>query len=149
MSAELVYPIPKPEKKAPRIKRSSAREKGRRAERKAATLLGSKRTPLSGAVGGGDVLRAGLAERFSVEVKARPSFSVQSYLEQAKGDIVGGDNRLPLALLYPDRQRPMAVLFADDFVALLQNEGPQSAYRVRELARHITELAGAIQKEAK
>ena len=141
---QYVTPIPKPEPKPRRIKRSSAREKGRRAERKAATLLGSKRTPLSGAVGGGDVMRAGLAERFSVEVKARTSFSVQSYLEQAKSDIVGGDNRKPLALLYPDRQRPMAVLFADDLVALLENEGPESAFKIRELARKLEALAKEI-----
>lgn len=145
MTADLVTPIPKPERKKPRIKPSSARAKGRRAEHKAAKLLGSKRTPLSGAAGGGDVVRHGIADRFSVEVKARPSFSVQKYLEQAMSDISGGDTRKPLAVLVPDRQRAIFCLYAEDFIDLLSDEGPTSAYKIREIARKVETLAKEIE----
>jgi hypothetical protein len=144
MTDDIVFPIAKPEPRKPRIKPSSARQKGRRAEHKAAKLLGSKRQPLSGAAGGGDVARHGLADRFSVEVKARPSFSVQKYLEQALSDISEGDTRKPLAVLVPDRQRSIFCLYAEDFIDLLQNEGPDSAFKIRELARKLETLAKEI-----
>lgn len=139
-----VFPIPKPERKKPKIKPSSARAKGRRAEHKAAKLLGSKRNPGSGAWGGGDVARSGLAGRFSVEVKARPSFSVQKFIEQAESDISDGDTRKPLAVLCPDGGRPLVVLYADDYIESLQNEGPESAYKIREVALRLESFAKEI-----
>lgn len=145
-SASLPYedaiPFPKPK---PRVSAKGRKDKGRRAEHKVAKMLNSVRTPLSGAAGGGDIISRGLAENYSVEVKARPSFSVQKYLEQALTDIGTGDLRTPLVVLVPDRHRPIVCQYAEDWIAEKENQGPENSYKVRELSRKITKLCKEIE----
>lgn len=100
--------------------RRSAREKGRRAERRVAAALGGKRTPLSGAAGGSDVTLppGAIWADWQVEVKARARVSwttVREALDQAE-HAAQGTRRRPLAVVVPDRERPVACMRLDDLI---------------------------------
>jgi len=121
------------------VRRISTKAKGARLERKVARMLNGKRMPLSGAVGGGDVV----AEGFSVECKKRkalPALIVRAFA-QAEADIAIGDNRKPLVVIEQDRGRPIACLYLEDLVAKLASEGPENASKVRDVFRAIERLA--------
>jgi hypothetical protein len=122
-----------------RIKPRSAKAKGTRLEHKAAKSLGGKRTPLSGAVGGGDIS----GTRFSVECKARATIPalIKNAFGQAERDINVGDTRTPLVIVQEDRGKAIACVYLDDFVKLLNDGGSENAWEVKQNLRAIAKLA--------
>lgn len=131
-----VEPIPKP------IKRTSAKAKGSRLERKVAGMMGGKRMPLSGAVGGGDVVVDG----HSVECKKRKALPalIRDAFAQAQRDIAIGDPRTPLVVIEEDRGRPIVCQYLDDWIAERKDQAAMNSWRVRANARNITRLAKEI-----
>lgn len=126
------------------------RRKGRRAEYRIAAALGGKRTPLSGAVGGGDItLPAGnIWADWQVEVKARarPSWSdVQRALAQAEV-AAQGTRRRPLAVVVPDRSPAVVCARLDDlrpWAEALAELG--QGHRLRRLAGELRRLADELE----
>jgi hypothetical protein len=132
---------------------SSASRKGSRAERRVAGALGGRRSPLSGAVGGGDVWipQASHWADWSVEVKARkrPSWStVREALDQAEV-AARGSRRRPLAVIVPDRAAPIACMRLEDLRAwadALAEIGTGSRLRalLRQARRVLDEIEEAL-----
>jgi hypothetical protein len=128
-----------------RIKPRSAKAKGSRLERDVAKALGGKRTPLSGAVGGGDVI----AEGFSIECKARAEIPalLRNAFQQADKDIVTGDTRRSLVVIKADRAEPIYCVRESTFLELLNAKAGENMFGIRELFRAIQKLA--VQGEEK
>lgn len=120
------------------IKHRSAKAKGTRLERRVARRMGGTRTPLSGATGGGDIS----GTRFSVECKARasiPALITQAFA-QAERDIAVGDTRPPLVVLQADRGKPVACLYLDDLMGIIEEGGTENAWKVKEKLRSAMKL---------
>ena len=76
-------------------------------------------TSTPGGVNGPDIGLSPLARRlfpWTVECKARSSFAVYAALEQAETNMMKGTK--PVAILKGDRKRPLALMYADDFMEL-------------------------------
>lgn len=134
--------FPKPEPRKPKVSNRGRRNKGRRGELAVAKALGGKRTPLSGASGGGDVTVDG----WSVEVKCRATLPalIRDALSQAEADIGIGDARRPLVVLKADRQEALYVLREADFLRLQNKGNTDNGWRIRQLARQVRTLAHQI-----
>lgn len=74
---------------------------------------------------------------------------VTSALAQAAKDIGTGDNRRPLLVMEEDYGTPIVACYLTDFIAALEQEGPNSAWKIRELCRSIKKLAGQVEELAK
>jgi hypothetical protein len=96
--------------------------KGRKGEHEVARLLGGKRAPLSGAVGGmGDVVipLSGIFGDWIVEVKRRKKLggvSLQAALYQAEAGRSVGDRRKPMVVAREDHGEWYVFCRADDLV---------------------------------
>jgi len=76
-------------------------------------------TSTPGGVNGPDIGLSPLARRlfpWTVECKARSSFAVYAALEQAETNMMKATK--PVAILKGDRKRPLALMYADDFMEL-------------------------------
>ena len=111
-----------------KIKVSSAKAKGRRLQQWVrdylhANLKGIEKddvTSTPGGVNGPDIGLSPLARRlfpWTVECKARAAFSIYAALEQAERNVL--DKTKPVAILRGDRKRPLALLYADDFMEIV------------------------------
>lgn len=140
-------PFPKPEPRKPKVSKKGSRNKGRRAELAVARAMNGKRMPLSGAVGGGDVV----AEGWSVEVKSRAEYPalIRQAFDQAESDIATGDPRRPLVVLKADRREALYVIKESDFIRLTTKDRSENAYAIRETARAIAKLAAEIAEKAR
>jgi hypothetical protein len=107
-----------------------------------AGVLGGKRTPLSGAVGGGDISLPddSIFADWSWEAKRRqrlPSLLMDA-LAQASADIGIGDPRRPAVVMREDRGPAIFICRLDDFVAwALALAEMGNGARVRELIRQM------------
>jgi hypothetical protein len=124
----------------------SAKLKGSSFEREIALELGGKRTPLSGASGGGDITLPPDSpwHAFSWEAKRRERLPVllTGALAQAELDIAIGDPRRPAAAFREDHGRTIVAFYLDDIrrmVEALTDVGGGS--RIRELARELERVA--------
>jgi|TARA_R110000822_G_scaffold69899_1_gene169385 hypothetical protein len=111
-----------------RIKTSSAKAKGRKLQQWVRDYLhinleGIEKddvTSTPGGVNGPDIGLSPLARRlfpWTVECKARAAFSIYAALEQAERNVL--DKTKPVAILRGDRKRPLALLYADDFMEIV------------------------------
>jgi len=76
-------------------------------------------TSTPGGVNGPDIGLSPLARRlfpWTVECKARSSFAIYAALEQAETNMMKATK--PVAILKGDRKRPLALMYADDFMEL-------------------------------
>lgn len=126
----------------------SAKLKGSRFERELALELGGRRTPLSGAAGGGDVSLpdGSLWHAWSWEAKRRATLPVllTAALEQAAADIAIGDPRRPAAAFRADNGRTIVAFYLDDlrpWAEALAEVGHRQ--RVRRLA---DQIEGAVRE---
>jgi hypothetical protein len=125
---------------------AQARPKGRAFEREFAATAGGKRTPLSGATGGGDVSFASgsLWADWSWELKRRsklPALIVGAML-QAAGDIALGDRRMPAVAMREDNGRTIVVFYWDDLRNWVESIAQVGrAGRVRELGKELERIA--------
>jgi hypothetical protein len=123
-----------------------SKAKGSRFEREIARTLRAKRTPLSGASGGGDVSfpTDSIWADWSMELKRRaklPAF-VTAALRQAAGDIRIGDRRKPAVVMREDGGPAIFVCYLDDlrpWVEALAEVG--RAGRVHDLGRQLEAIA--------
>ena len=110
-----------------KIKTSSAKAKGRRLQQWVRDYLHTNLkgiepddvTSTPGGVNGPDIGLSPLARRlfpWTVECKSRSSFAVYAALEQAENNLL--DKTRPVAILKGDRKRPLALLYADDFMEM-------------------------------
>lgn len=130
---------------------SASKRKGSGFERELASILGGKRTPLSGAVGGGDITLPtdSIWRAFSWEAKRRarlPAFIVAA-LEQAENDLAIGDPRKPAAAFREDGGRIIVAFYLDDllpFVAAISEVAGGST--VRRMAQQLESIALELRK---
>ena len=112
-----------------KIKVSSAKAKGRRLQQWVrdylhTNLKGIEKddvTSTPGGVNGPDIGLSPLARRlfpWTVECKARSAFSIYAALEQAERNLLAKTK--PVAILRGDRKRPLALLYADDFLEIIK-----------------------------
>jgi len=110
-----------------RITVSSAKAKGRRLQQWVRNYLQQHLhgvedddvTSTPGGVNGPDIGLSPLARRlfpWTVECKARSSFAIYKALEQAETNMM--KKTRPVAILKGDRKRPLALMYADDFMEL-------------------------------
>lgn len=124
----------------------NAKRKGSAFEREVSRSLGGKRTPLSGADGGGDVsLPTGsIWADWSWELKRRaklPVFVVEA-LRQAATDIRIGDRRKPAVVMREDHAPAIFVCYLDDLVPWVEAIAEVGrAGRVRDLGRQLEAIA--------
>jgi hypothetical protein len=124
-----------------------SRPKGGRFEREFAhTIGGAKRTPLSGASGGGDIsFEAGaLWGDWSWELKRRQKLpvSITDAMYQAAGDIALGDRRRPAAAMREDGGKTIVLFYWHDlqpWVEAIAEVG--RAGRVRDLGKQLEAIA--------
>lgn len=93
----------------------SERDKGARAERELAKLIGGARVPLSGAAGGrfsGDVVDAG-GRRWEVKIRRNGFKQLYAWLEKA--DVLA---------VRADRKPWLVVMMMDQYLALAKGEAP-------------------------
>ena len=128
------------------MKPSSAKAKGSRLERDVASVLGGKRTPLSGGSGGGDVsLPTGsIWSDWSWECKQRAALPalITGAMLQANADIRVGDRRRPAVIIREDRGQALFVAHLSDVVTwaeALAEVG--NASKVRDLGRQLEGIA--------
>lgn len=132
------------------IRPASAKAKGSRLERRVASALGGKRTPLSGGAGGNDVtIPAGsIWNDWGIECKARGRLSwtvVWQALEQAR--VAKKMNQHPAAVVKEDRGPAMFVCYLDDlkqWAEALADTG--SGYTARPFIRGIRQNLDALEK---
>lgn len=129
----------------------SAKAKGTRYERELALELGGKRTPLSGASGGGDITLPAdsLWRAFSWEAKRRAALPIflTKPLEQAAADIAIGDPRKPAVAFRADHSRTIVAFYLDDLRPLVEalTEVGGGA-RIRVVARDLERLAEELRR---
>lgn len=135
------------------MKAASAKAKGSKLEREAASVLGGKRAPLSGAVGGGDIWMPSdsIFADWSYEAKARAK--LPAYFSQAMKQCeieCRGSNKRPAIILKEDRGRIMFACYLEDFVQWAQAlaELGQGQY-VRSLVREARRIFDQIEEAAK
>lgn len=126
--------------------RATAKRKGSAFERELAAILGGKRTPLSGAVGGGDITLPSdsIWRAWSWEAKRRarlPAFIVAA-LEQAEHDLAIADPRKPAAAFREDGGRIIVAFYLDDLLPWIE--------AIAEIGRggHVRRLASDLEKLA-
>lgn len=134
-------------------RRGIATNSGKRFEQRFAQSAGGKRTPRSGAVGGGDVSFAPgeLWRDFSWELKHRASLPklIVGAMDQAESDLAIGDRRRPAVALEEEGGRTLVCFRWMDlapWVEALNEVGNASRLKsiVRQIDRDLTELKGAI-----
>lgn len=139
---------PEPGNSLPRAKVShrGRRAKGGRVEREIASLLGGKRTPLSGGAGGNDITfpAGSIWDVWGVEVKARANLPalLSAAMRQAEVALPLGSPRNPAVVLRADGERPLFVARLEDvktWAEALAETGRGS--KVRELARQLQAIA--------
>jgi hypothetical protein len=116
-------------------------------EREIASLLGGRRTPLSGGAGGNDLMfEPGniFGDTFGIEVKARANLPVllAAAMRQAEVALPLGSPRKPAVVLRADGTPPLFVARLEDvkvWVEALAETGRGS--KVRELARQLQAIA--------
>lgn len=130
---------------------SASKAKGTRYERELALELGGKRTPLSGAGGGGDITLPSdsIWRAFSWEAKRRAALPVflTKPLEQAASDVAIGDPRKPAVAFRGDHGRTIVAFYLDDLKPLVEalTEVGGGA-RIRVVARDLERLAEELRK---
>ena len=125
---------------------NTSKAKGSRFEREVARSLGAKRTPLSGATGGGDITMptGSIWADWSMELKRRarlPAF-VTAALRQAATDNRIGDRRKPAVVMREDHGPAIFVCYLEDlrpWVEALAEVG--RAGRVHDLGRQLEAIA--------
>lgn len=135
------------------MKPSSAKAKGSKLEREAASLIGGKRMPLSGAVGGGDIAlpTSSIFNDWMWEAKARarlPAYFTQAMMQCALA--CRGSNKRPAIVLKEDRGRIMFACYLEDFVGwseALAEVG--QGQLIRSLVRDARRNLDAIDEAAK
>lgn len=111
-----------------KIKVSSAKAKGRRLQQWVRDYLHAKLkgiekddvTSTPGGVNGPDIGLSPAAKRlfpWTVECKSRSAFSVYAALEQAEKNLL--DKTKPVAILKGDRKKPLALMYAEDFMEII------------------------------
>lgn len=127
----------------------SAKAKGSAYERQLARQLGVKRTPLSGADGGNDLMipDGHLLDPWGIEAKRRKKLpaSIVSWLAQAEYALPVGSMRKPAVIMREDRGRSIFVAYLDDVMAwatALADTG--SGKRHRDLARQLERIAAEL-----
>ncbi len=101
------------------MKPSSAKAKGSRLERESAAMIGGKRSPLSGAVGGGDIWLPSdsIFADWSWEAKARAKLPAYFTAAMSQAEIeCRGTNKRPAIIMKEDRGVIMFASRLDDFV---------------------------------
>ena len=132
---------------------AASKRKGSRVEREVAAVLGGKRTPLSGATGGGDVTLPpdSIWNSWSIEVKARKGLPkmVTDAMAQAQADIALADPRKPMVVLREDRGRMLAVVDLRDLAIWAEALAEVGhGFRLREMAAQLEAIARAIRSIA-
>jgi hypothetical protein len=131
------------------MKGSSAKAKGSQFERELAQLMGGKRTPLSGANGGGDLTfpSGSIWADWSHEAKRRACLPIliTNAMRQAELDIGIGGRRKPMVHLRPDRGRSITCCYTDDLVTWAQALAEVgSMAHLRSLLRDLERATGAL-----
>lgn len=130
------------------MKPQSAKAKGTKLEREAAQIMGAKRAPLSGAVGGGDIWfpMGSIFNDWLVEAKSRAALPKYFNLgmKQAEFECRGTAKR-PAVILKEDRGRIMFTCYLEDFVqwaeALAEmGQGAQARSVIRQMRNHLDQL---------
>lgn len=100
----------------------SAKAKGSAFERKIAGVLGGRRAPLSGAVGGGDVWGGELSDHFTLELKKRAKLPVliTAALKQASQDAGYGTVLKPAVICEEDHGQPIICFWLEDFLSVFR-----------------------------
>ena len=124
-----------------RISIASAKDKGRRLQQWVRDQLMKElpgveegdvtSTPMG--VNGPDVGLSPLARRlfpWTVECKARAKFGIYSALEQAENSLY--ERTKPLVILRGDRKRPLALLYADDFLEVFKCVKTKKTYTAKK-----------------
>jgi hypothetical protein len=133
---------------------SAAKVKGSAFERELALMLGGKRTPLSGASGGGDIsLPSDSPWRWwSWEAKRRanlPAFIVAA-LMQAETDVAIGDPRKPAAAFREDGGRVIVAFYLADLIPWIEAlVDVGTGGRIRRLASELETIALELRKAAR
>jgi hypothetical protein len=134
------------EPRSRRVSYRGAPNKGRRAEREVAAIVGGKRTPLSGGAGGNDITTRddSLFNVWGIEVKARANLPalLSAAMRQAEVALPLGSPRRPAVVLKADGERPLFVARLEDvkvWIEALAETGRGS--KVRELARQLQAIA--------
>lgn len=106
------------------IKPQSGKAKGSRLERQAAAILGGKRAPLSGGVGGGDIwLEQGslFHDSFIFEAKARAKLPMLLVQAMAQAEVACKGTMKKPAVIYRENRGQMMVAFRlEDLVQFCQ-----------------------------
>jgi hypothetical protein len=130
---------------------NASKRKGSGFERELASILGGKRTPLSGAVGGGDITLPSdsIWRAWSWEAKRRarlPAFIVAA-LSQAENDLAIGDPRHPAAAFREDGGRIIVAFYLDDLMPWIAaiSEVAGGA-RVRRMAQELEKIAQELRR---
>lgn len=131
----------------------SAKAKGSAFERELARELGGKRTPLSGAGGGGDVTLPvdSVWSQWSWEAKRRAELPVflTKPLQQAASDLAIGDPRRPAVAFREDNGRTIVAFYLDDLRPWVEAIAELGAgAKIRTLARDLERLALEIRRAA-
>jgi len=130
-----------------------SRPKGSAYEREVALAIGGRRTPLSGAVGGGDISlpEGSIFADWSWEAKRRSRLPalVMDALAQAESDIAIGDPRRPAVVMREDRGRSIFVCHLDDFVTWAEalaeiGNGAKVRELVRQMRRDLEQLERSV-----
>lgn len=125
--------------------------KGRAFERELASALGGKRTPRSGASGGGDITlpTGSIWQDWSWEAKRRavaPAILTGAF-RQAESDLRIGDRRRPAVAFREDHGRAIVAFYLDDLVPWAESLAEVgNAGRVRRIAEQIEEAARELRK---
>ena len=132
---------------------AASKRKGSRVEREVAAVLGGKRTPLSGATGGGDVTLppGSIWNDWSIEVKARKALPklVTDAMAQARMDIALADPRKPMVVLKADRGQMLAVVDLRDLAMWAEALAEVGhGFRLREYAGQLEAVARGIRSIA-
>jgi len=102
----------------------SSKLKGSTFERELALALGGKRTPLSGASGGGDITLQpdNVWHAWSWEAKRRATLPkmITDALAQAEHDVAIGDQRRPALAMREDHGRTIAVFYLEDLTRWIE-----------------------------
>jgi hypothetical protein len=102
---------------------SPSRNKGSGAEREVATLIGCRRTPLSGSAGGNDLDTIGSAlDGWGIEVKRRAKLPVLLTAAMAQAKAAARSSERPAVVMRADHGKWMFQCELTDLLAWLEEE---------------------------
>lgn len=136
------------------MKPAGSRQKGARLERDVAAVMGGKRTPMSGAIGGAMAADVSfdsdsIYSPLHVECKSRAAIPGYVTAAYAQARVAAPALKTPAVVIKQDRGEPFIFMALDEFVTFTQAlaETGQGS-RIKSLARDARRLIEEIERSA-